>query len=522
MIRIRRLPKKTKKKNRGYKVQTNTYENTSLSINLEKNLEKYSALYKGSPDVVFRQIIAKKFKAAIIYVEGLSDTEKIDEQVLETLIPLEEVDETDFLQFIENLLPISNIVRITSISEGIEAISAGYPLLLFDGYNVGLSLKITKFEKRGIEEPQAETGIRGPREGFTETLSINVSLIRRIIRDPSLKVKKLQIGKYTKTEVNIFYIEGLVDKTLITEIENRIKRMDIDGVLESGYIEQFIEDSPFSPFPQVLYTERPDALCGNLLEGRAAIMMDGTPFALIAPVSFFSLFQSQEDYYERFWIGSFVRSLRFLFLLISLFLPSTYVAITTFHQEMVPTNLLLNIASAREGVAFPAIVEVIIMELSFEALREAGIRLPRQVGSAVSIVGALVIGEAAVQAGIVSAPMVIVVSITGIASFMVPRYSIGLAIRMLRFPLIFLAGILGLIGVVLGFILIVVHLSSLRSFGIPYLSPISTLQKNLYQDTLIRAPLWKLNERPHFTGEFNKTRQGTNLKPEPTRGGEEG
>ena len=455
-------------------------------------------------------------------MEGLCDTKKLDEFVLGALISLQEIEETDLLTFIENHLAISKTEHLSKLSDGVNAILLGKPLLLINGCQEALALGLTQFEKRPIEEPKAETSIRGPREGFTETLSTNVSLIRRIIRDPALKIKKLQIGKYTKTDVLICYVEGLVDHTLIEEIENRLKRIDIDGVYESGYLEQFIEDNPYSPFPQVLYTERPDVLSANLLEGRAAILMDGTPFALIAPVSFFSLFQSQEDYYERFWIGTFIRLLRFLFLVISLFLPSTYVAITTFHQEMVPTSLLLNIASAREGVAFPAIVEVFIMELSFEALREAGIRLPRQVGSAVSIVGALVIGEAAVQAGIVSAPMIIVVSITGIASFMVPRYSVGLAIRILRFPIILLGGILGLIGVMLGFILIIIHLCGLRSFGIPYLSPISTLQKNLYRDSLIRAPLWKMNERPHFTGNFNKTRQSEDLKPDPNKGGEEG
>src|SRR5690606_30316836 len=212
--------------------------------------------------------------------------------------------------------------------------------------------------------------------------------------------------------------------------------------------------------------------------------------------------------------------MRFLFLAVSLFLPSIYVAITTFHQEMVPTDLLLSIASSRESVPFPALVEAILMEVAFEALREAGIRLPKQVGSAVSIVGALVISQAAVQAGIVSAPMIIVVSITGIASFMVPRYSIGLAIRLLRFPIILLAGFLGLIGVMLAFIILIIHLSTLRSFGIPYLSPISTLQTNALQDTLIRSPLWKLSKRPHLTGEFNPVRQGSNLKPRPQEEGE--
>ncbi|MCM3588389.1 spore germination protein [Mesobacillus maritimus] len=512
MIRIRRRPLK-KNATESKAQQKSSSKDIPLSKSLEENIQYFSSLYQDSTDVMFHSFIVGEKDATIVYIEGLSDTQKLDEQVLEILMDENEFDNADFLSSVKNRLPISNIKKIPTYSACINAISNGNPVLFFDGFEEAFSLGLVKFEKRSIEEPAAETSIRGPREGFTESLSVNTSLLRRIIKDPALKMKSVQVGKYTKTKVIVSYIEGLVDPTLIKEIENRLNRIKIDGVLESGYIEQFIEDDPYSPFPQVLYTERPDVVCANLLEGRAVLLIEGTPFSLIAPVSFFSLFQSQEDYYERFWIGTFIRSLRFLFLAVALFLPSVYVAITTFHQEMVPTDLLLSIASSRETVPFPAIVEAIMMEIAFEALREAGIRLPKQVGSAVSIVGALVIGQAAVQAGIVSAPMIIVVSITGIASFMVPRYSVGLSIRLLRFPIIILAGALGLIGVMLALIMLIIHLSTLRSFGIPYLSPVNTLQKHFMQDTLIRSPLWKMNSRPHFTGDFNETRQGTNLKP---------
>ncbi len=258
--------------------------------------------------------------------------------MLETLLAPNEWEETDFLLSVKNKLPVSNVKNVSTISACVDAISTGNPILLFDGFAEGFSLGLVKFEKRSVEEPQAETNIRGPREGFTESLGVNTSLLRRIIKDPALKMKTVPIGKYTKTKVVISYIEGIVDRTLIEEMENRLNRIQIDGVLESGYIEQFIEDNPYSPFPQVLYTERPDVVCANLLEGRAVLLIEGTPFALVAPVSFFSLFQSQEDFYERFWIGTFIRLPRFLFLAVSLFLPSLYVAITTFHQEMVPTG----------------------------------------------------------------------------------------------------------------------------------------------------------------------------------------
>ena len=514
MISIRSRSLKNKEKVNGT-LQQILSQDIPLSKKLEDNISFFSSLYNESPDVIFCSFTAGKNDVGIIYIEGLTDTQKLEDQILETLLNENEFDETNLLLSIKNRLPIANIKKVSTYVACVDAISAGNPILLLNGSEEALSLGLVKFEKRSIEEPQAESAIRGPREGFTESLGTNTSLVRRIIKDPSLKMRSVNVGKYTKTKVTIAYIEGLADKTLLKEIENRLNRIDIDGVLESGYIEQFIEESTYSPFPQVLYTERPDVVCANLLEGRAVLMIDGTPFALVVPISFFSLFQSQEDFYERFWIGTFIRALRFLFLIVALFFPAIYVAITTYHHEMVPTDLLLSIASARESVPFPALVEVLIMEIAFEALREAGIRLPKQVGSAVSIVGALVIGQAAVQAGIVSAPMVIVVSITGIASFMVPRYSVGLAIRLLRFPIILLAGVLGLVGVMLAFIILIIHLSTLRSFGIPYLSPVDTLQKHPLRDTILRSPLWKMDKRPHLTGEYDETRQGTNLKPRP-------
>jgi len=315
----------------------------------------------------------------------------------------------------------------------------------------------------------------------------------------------------------ITYIQDLSDETLIEEITQRIKRIDIDGILESGYIEELIQDNSYSPFPQVLVTERPDTAVSNLLEGRVVIVVDGTPFVLIAPTTFYSLFQSGEDYYHHFVISTATRWLRLIFLFISLLLPSLYVAVITYHQEMVPTKLLLTMVDSREAIPFPALVEALLMEITFEGLREAGLRLPKQVGAAVSIVGALVIGQAAVAAGLVSDPMVMVVALTGIASFTIPRYNIAIPFRLLRFPIMLLAGTFGFIGIMMGLLAIIIHLSTLRSFGVPYLSPLAPMKRRDMKDTLIRAPLWKLNTRPHLTGEYNKYRQSSNQKPFPEK-----
>lgn len=404
--------------------------------------------------------------------------------------------------------------------ECVEHLSTGQPVLLIDREARALYFGLQKWDKRAVAEPEAETIIRGPREGFTEALTVNTAMIRRRIRNPGLKMKSLSLGRHTRTKVVVTYIQEITDSTLVEEVINRLRRIDIDGVLESGYLEEFIEDNPYSPFPQVINTERVDIVAANLLEGRVAILMEGTPFALVVPATLASLMQSPEDYYQRFIIGTAIRWLRYFFIGISLLLPSLYVAVISFHQELIPTSLLVTIASSRDRVPFPALVEALLMEIMFEILREAGVRLPKQVGAAVSIVGALVIGQAAVGAGLVSTPMVMVVAITGIASFATPRYTTAIAFRMLRFPIIFLAGTMGLVGVILGIIVIVVHLCTLRSFGVPYLAPIVTTQFVEFKDVIIRAPMWKMDRRPHFTGKYNAHRMGPDLKPDPSKGDE--
>ncbi|MDF2717225.1 MAG: hypothetical protein K0R28_4150 [Paenibacillus sp.] len=492
-----------------------------LAVELHRNAEILQSLYANCSDVVFRPFrIADTIDAMIIYIEGLTNIQELGSGVLTPLMDGSGAVLKDTRQWVTGNISVSKMSEANTIGDCIESISAGEPVLLYEGDSRGITFGLGKWEKRALDEPTAEVVVRGPREGFSESIGINISQLRRIIKSPALKVEAMKIGDYTRTKVVISYIEGIADQTLIDEVKNRLQRIKIDGILESGYIEEMIEDNSFSPFPQILSTERPDVTCANLLEGRVAILVEGTPFTLVAPTTFFSLMQSAEDYYQRFLIATAIRWLRYLFLGVSLLLPSLYVAILTFHQEMVPTALLLSMAAAREAVPFPALVEVLLMEVTFEALREAGIRLPKQVGAAVSIVGALVIGQAAVQAGLVSAPMVIVVAITGISSFMIPRYVAGIAMRMLRFPIIFLAGFLGLLGVMIGIITIVVHMCTLRSFGTPYLTPLAPMKGNELKDVAIRGPLWMMDRRPHLTGEDNSSRQAPNQKPDPSYGGE--
>ncbi|WP_430082546.1 spore germination protein [Peribacillus butanolivorans] len=493
-----------------------------LFDNLTNNENKFRSIYKDCSDVIFRPFfIGGKDKSILLYIEGLSNIEEIDDNVLSPLMQNTEEEFYNVNSLIEKKISVSNVKEIKTFSECIQEISSGNPVILVDKRKTGFSLGLSKWEKRSIEEPSAEMVVRGPRDAFVETLRVNTSLLRRKIRSPELKMQSIEIGRYTKTKVVITYMEGIADRTLIEETQNRLSRIEVDGILESGMIQELIEDNPKSPFPQVLATERPDVVTSNLLEGRVAILVDGTPFSIVVPSTFYSLLQSSEDYYERFLIGTAIRWLRYLFLVISLFLPALYVALITFHHEMIPTNLLISMAASREHVPFPALVEVLIMEVMFEALREAGLRLPKQIGGAVSIVGALVIGEAAVSAGIVSAPMVIVVAITGVASFTIPRYPAAIAIRMLRFPMILLAGTLGMLGIMLGTITIIIHLCTLHSFGVPYLRPVAPLKSSELEDVLTRTPWWKLNPRTQSTGEYNKYRQSNGQMPDPTSRGKE-
>jgi hypothetical protein len=512
----RNSPKNNNSKNKNQ--SQNTYQaKESLTADLNQNIQVIQSVYDKSSDFILRRFkISGSLNAAIIYIEGLSSIEEINRSVLTPLQSESDVQNTKKL--IEQKLTVSNIKYLQSYSEIIEQVSTGNPVLLIDQENYALSFGLANWEKRSIEEPTAEMVVRGPREGFTETLRVNTSLIRRRIRNPGLKMMNQTLGKYTQTQIVITYIDGLVDNTLVEEVQSRLSRIKIDGIVDSGYIEEMIEDNPFSPFPQILNTERVDVVTANLLEGRVALIVDGSPFILVLPTTLYSLLQSPEDYYQRFWIGTAIRWLRYIFFIIAVLLPSIYVAILTYHQEMVPTMLLLSIAASREQIPFPALIEALMMEFTFEALREAGLRLPKQVGAAVSIVGALVIGEAAVSAGIVSAPMVMIVAVTGIASFTIPRYNLGISLRMLRFPIMIIAGTLGLLGIMLALITIVVHLASLRSFGVPYLSPMGPMKIREMKDVLMRSPRWMLNKRPHLTGDYNENRQASKQKPGPEQG----
>lgn len=494
-----------------------------LSKRLRENEALIRDAFGNSCDLIVRKVrfgTGPGIAVLVVHIDGLVDKVLVSEAIIKPIGVTSEILESERLSSIQvqetlrdRLILLSDVKQVSDKAGLLDCIAGGKCGIIVDGSSEAFVCDVRGFEKRGVEEPQSEVVIRGPREGFTEVLRTNTSLLRRRIRDPRLWIKEFTVGRVSRTQVAIAYIKGMANDKVVQEARDRITRIDVDSIQESGELEEYLEDAPLSPFPTILRTERPDRVTGALFEGRIAILTDGTPFVLIAPVTFLMFLTSPEDYYERYFIASAVRLLRWASFLIALLLPALYVSVTTFHQEMLPTPLVLAIAAQREGVPFPAVFEALLMEVAFEILREAAVRLPKIYGPAISIVGVLILGEAAVRAGLVSSAMIIVVALTAIASFVTPIFSLSIAVRLLRFPMILLAGTLGLFGVVFGFSVVVIHVSSLRSFGVPFLEPIAPVVVSDLKDALIRLPWWAMDTRPEFTGKSDLRRQSRGLMP---------
>ncbi|MQR88137.1 spore germination protein [Bacillus megaterium] len=513
--------KQKKKRSQDEENQDTNDQKELIQVSLSDNLNIIKQKTGKSSDIVIREIEIGEnsdIKMAVVYIEGIVDNQSIQEYLLQAIMKdnhKNEINQYNAINLLsKDIMTIGKVSVITNFDDLFGALMVGDTLILVDGVEQALSTSTEGGERRAIAEPTTEMVVRGPKAAFTESLGTNTAMVRRIIKTPDLWMESMKIGRVTKTDVTFMYIHGIANDKVVDEIRERLKRIDIDSILESGYIEQLIEDQTATPFPTVYNTERPDVVAGNLLEGRIAIFVDGTPFVLIAPAVFIQFFQSAEDYYARFDIATSIRLLRILMFMISLIAPATYVAVTTFHQEMVPTTLIVAIAAQREAVPFPAFVEALLMELTFEILREAGIRLPKAIGSAVSIVGALVIGQAAVQASIVSPAMVIIVSITAIANFATPSFDMAISARLVRFLFMIGAATFGFYGIILCLLVMVVHLCSLRSFGIPYMSPFAPFIPVDNGDTVIRLPWWTLRQRPRLVTS-NSIREGKHQYPHP-------
>lgn len=494
-----------------------------LSLDLTSNIETINKIMGFASDVAVREFTILpdiEIKAAVIFIKGMAKIDIINEQVIGALMLNDRFvnvkDNIEFFQMLKKYgIPNAYVSEEFEIDNIINELISGNTILLLDQINKVLVVGSTGWKDREVSEPTSENVVRGPKDGFTENIENNTALIRRRIKSGNLRIESFTIGTKTKTKVLAIYLEGIAKKEVINEVRNRLGRIKIDSILESGYIEELIEDTPLSPFPQIEHSERPDKVSASILEGRVAILVDTTPYVLLVPTIFSQFIQSADDYYERFPVGSLTRVVRVAAYLISVLLPAMYIALTSYHQEMIPTTLALSIAASREGVPFPSIGEAFMMEATFEILREAGLRLPKQAGQAVSIVGGLVIGQSAVQAGIVSQAMVIVVALTGISSFAIPAFNAAASGRLLRFPLMILASVLGLPGILAGLSIIIIHLNSLRSFGINYMDPIISARKSEFKDIVIRSQRWKMNRLPRFIGHTRIIREGPHMKPGP-------
>lgn len=507
MHKPRKPMKLWEKKAAQLEKQAQDQKKIPLSDDLQTNCMMIEEILEGCGDVVARDLIIPSDPprtARLYLLKGLSDKAMITDSII---APLTSPEKTKAFPALPHIISAHKISDVTDLSDLIEKLLDALAILLVHGSAMAWAINTRQAQKRSIDEPETQAVVRGPREGFIEDLETNIALIRKRIKTAKLKSNFVQVGEMTSTKVAVLHIQGVADPGVLEEVHARLDKINIDGIVDSGQLEQLIEDNSISPFPQIAHTERPDGTAAALLDGRIAILTDNTPFALIVPTVMTDMLQASEDYYERFHFATAIRALRYIMFALALLGPALYIAITTYHNELIPTSLLVRLIATRVGIPFPAIAEALMMELAFEALREAGVRLPKPVGQAVSIVGALVIGQAAVQAGLVSPIMVIVVAGTGIASFTVPAFNLAISVRLLRFIFMIAAGTLGLYGVNLVLSITLIHLVSLRSFGVPYLSPLAPMTIYDWKDTVLRAPTWWSYRRPTFIAKGNVHRQ---------------
>lgn len=499
---------------------------SSISKNLEVNIKYIKDKIGDSGDLVIRQFNLDKTsstRVALVYIDGLVDKKYIQDFMLEIASNIIDKDTriNSKKNLLENLISfplfVGKMEEIYDLESLILKILSGFTIIMQEGYERAIAINTSYNEGRKVEKPTTEPAIRGSKEGFVEDIKINTSLIRKRIKDNNLRIEAYSKGRITKTDINMMYIKGIADEKTVEEVRIRLERIDIDGILDSANIEELIQDDTYTPFPTVFNTERPDTVAAGLLEGRVAIVVNGSPFVLIVPALFIQFFQANEDYYNYFFTSSLIRILRYFSYFLTMLVPAFYIAMTTFHQEMIPTPLLISIAAQREGVPFPVFIEIIIMEVAFEIIRESSLRMPRAVGSTISIVGVLVIGQAAVEAGIISAFVVIIVSLTAISSFTTPNNSMALSARILRFVFIILATTFGLYGIAMGLIALILHLCSLRSFGVPYTSPLSPFIGDEMKDSIFRFPIWSMIFRPRDISKKNLRRQEKDAPHKPRK-----
>ena len=484
---------------------------------LDRNIAEIQRVFRDCGDIVMREFYVPvsgsgEGRIFMVYTDNMISLSDMQDFIMTNAMTRDALEEAGGLlqQLMDSVISIGEVTKLTELSQVYDAVLLGDTVLLMEGSDFALQASTKGFPSRGVNKAETEVVVQGPKDAFTEVMAVNIVLTRRRIRDTQLKVKRKKLGRRSRSDMALLYMEDLVRPELLERIEAQLDGLDIDFLPDSGYAEQLLEKRKYSPFPQLQMTERPDKTASALLEGRAVLLLDNTPYAILLPATLNTFFQAAEDYYDRWEVMSLIRLIRYGAALLTVVLPGAYIAYTVYHPELLPTALALKIAATREAIPFSVVGEVILMELAFELLREAGVRLPSPVSSTIGIVGGIIIGSAAVEAGLVSPAVVIVSALTGICSFVIPNVAMVSGLRLSKYLVILAAAVFGLFGVWAAVLFLLVHLCGLVSYGIPYLYPFCSSSVNDdtdWEDSIIRLPLNKMKRRPVFARPQSRKRE---------------
>lgn len=484
-----------------------------LLLSLKSNIDYIKYVFSDCGDIVYREFFAG-CNMCLVYIDNITNSVAIEESILTNLMNRSDMhgDGNEFIdRSLLEVVSVKDVKKIYTFEEVINAILSGDTVILCDEADSALQASTKGFPTRGVGSVKTEVSVLGPKDAFNESIAVNIVLIRRRIKDTKLKLKRMKIGTGTKTDIAVMYMEGIVNNEILKNVEKSLQSVDIDGVYDSGYIEQLIEKEFTSPFPQIQITERPDKTASSLMEGRIAVVVDNSPYVILLPAPLNEFFQSADDYYERWEIMSFIRFMRYVGAFLAISLPGLFIALAVYNPSVLPVSLALKIAGSRQNIPFPTAAEMLVMEIAFELLIEAGIRLPSPVSSTIGIAGGIIIGQAAVEAGIVSPMIIIISALTAICTYVIPNTSVTAGIRIFKYIIIFTSSFFGLFGFWIGILLLLIHLSSIKTFGIPYLYPFCSASENGYsdlKDSIFRLPLFMIKKRPVYANKENRKKQG--------------
>lgn len=488
-----------------------------VSDRLNENEKIIRNTFDKCDDIIIRRFKAgadKNIDMLLVYTDNIVDTDVIEQSLMTNLMNRTDVIGENGSNILEILMSkaisVGEVDRENAFENIYTSILLGDTAVFAEGDSNALIISTKGWPTRGVPEAENEVVVQGPKDAFAESVSKNVVLMRRRIRDTALKVERSKIGRRSKTDIAVMYIDGIVRKDILDRVKKQLKNIDVDAIIDAGYIDQMTEKKWWSPFPQIQMTERPDKASAALLEGRVVVAVDNSPLVLMLPSTLNTFFQAAEDYYDRWEIMSFIRIIRYVAALIALILPGLYIAVTLYNPELLPAQVILKIAGSRLDVPFSTVIEVLIMEIAFELLREAGIRLPSPIGSTLGIVGGIVIGQAAVDAGFVGPVVVIISAVTGICTFVIPNQAMVNGIRLCKYVVIALSAVLGIFGLWIGVLLVIIHLCGIESFGIPYMYPYCSAAENGFddlKDSIVRMPLCMLKKRPVFASPEERIRR---------------